>query len=109
MGYAKGLGHGLAIGLAIGVLTAPRPGRETRQRLAQSMNETRARSQRIAEKVQQGWQVAQPALGRATQTAGDVARAVQPVAQGATERFVELAGRADRTVAPAVPGFDSNN
>jgi gas vesicle protein len=99
----------MAIGLAIGVLTAPRAGRETRQRLMQTFNSTKERSQRLSEKVQQGWQIAQPALDRATQTAGDVARAVQPVAQGATDRFVELAGRSEKATTPAVPGFDNSH
>ncbi|HUY58036.1 MAG TPA: YtxH domain-containing protein [Candidatus Micrarchaeaceae archaeon] len=109
MGYAKGLGHGLALGLAIGVLTAPRAGSETRQRIAQKFTDTRERSQRVSEKVQQGWQIAQPTLDRASQAAGGVARAVQPVAQGATERFVELVGRGEKAVPPAVPGIDHQN
>jgi len=109
MGYAKGLSHGLAIGLALGVLTAPRAGSETRARLARTLKNTRDRSQQVSEKVQQGWQIAQPALDKASQAAGGVARAVQPVAQGATERFVELAGRSEKPVPPAVPGFDQPN
>lgn len=109
MGYAKGLSHGLAIGLAIGVLTAPRAGSETRARLMRTLTSTKERSQRLSEKVQQGWQVAQPALDKATQAAGGVARAVQPVAQGATERFVELAGRSEKPIQPPVPGFDHPN
>jgi hypothetical protein len=63
----------------------------------------------VSEKVQQGWQIAQPALDKAAQAAGGVARAVQPVAQGATERFVELAGRSEKPVPPTVPGFDTHN
>jgi gas vesicle protein len=119
MGYVKGLSHGLALGIAIGVLTAPRSGVDTRQAIADAITRTRDTSQKVTDRVQQGWQAAQPALDKAAQAAGGVARAVQPVAQGATERFVELAGRADRS-APATyspppmsetkpPGFDSPN
>ncbi len=106
MGYAKGLSHGLAIGIAIGVLTAPRSGSETRQRLVNTLTSTKERSMRVSEKLQQGWQIAQPALDRASQAAGGVARAVQPVAQTATERFVELAGRSASPESPAIPGID---
>ncbi|HVC38389.1 MAG TPA: YtxH domain-containing protein [Candidatus Dormibacteraeota bacterium] len=106
MGYAKGMSHGFAIGLAIGVLTAPRAGRETREKLIHSLVSTKERTQQVSGKLQQGWQIAQPALDRAGQAAGDLARAVQPVAQGASDRFVELAGRAEREVPPPVPGFD---
>ncbi|HVB13647.1 MAG TPA: YtxH domain-containing protein [Candidatus Dormibacteraeota bacterium] len=109
MGYAKGLSHGLAIGLAVGVLTAPRAGTETRQKLMRTLTSTKERSQRMGDRVQQGWQIAQPALDRASHAAGGVARAVQPVAQGATERFVELAGRSEKPVPPPVPGFDHPN
>jgi len=109
VGYAKGLSHGLALGIAIGVLTAPRAGSETRQRLVRTLTSTRERSQRVGEKVQQGWQIAQPALDKAGQAAGGVARAVQPVAQGATERFVELAGRSEKPIPPAIPGIDRQN
>jgi gas vesicle protein len=118
MGYVKGLSHGLALGIAIGVLTAPRSGVETRQRIADAITRTRDTSQRVTERVQQGWQAAQPALDKAAQAASGVARAVQPVAQGATDRFVELAGRADRSAPPTYSppmsetkpaGFDSPN
>jgi gas vesicle protein len=119
MGYVKGLSHGLALGVAIGVLTAPRSGVETRQAIVDTITRTRDTSQRVADKVQEGWQAAQPALDKAAQAAGGVARAVQPVAQGATDRFVELAGRAEKsasaTYSPAPigetkpAGFDSPN
>jgi gas vesicle protein len=109
MGYARGLGHGLALGLAIGVLTAPRAGSETRQRLVRSLTSTKERTQRVSEKVQQGLQIAQPVFDKASQAAGGVARAVQPVAQGATERFVELAGRSEKAVPPPIPGLEHQN
>ncbi|MGH7666274.1 MAG: YtxH domain-containing protein [Candidatus Dormibacteria bacterium] len=106
MGYAKGLRHGLAIGITIGVLTAPRTGTETRQRLVRTFVRTRERSQQLGTRVQQGWRTAQPAIDRASQAAGSVARAVQPVAQGAGGRLMELTGRGETGVAPPVPGFD---
>jgi gas vesicle protein len=96
MGYIKGLGHGLALGLAIGVLTAPRGGRETREAISRSVAKTMDRSQKMAGTVQQGWQTAQPVLERAAQAAGQAARAVQPVAQVASDRFVELTGRSEK-------------
>lgn len=119
MGYFKGLSHGLTLGIAIGILTAPSSGRETRQALLRKLTQTKDTSQRVTEKVQQGWQIAQPALDKAAQAAGGVARAVQPVAQGATDRFVELAGRSEKQPSAAVPpapigevkpaGFDNSN
>jgi gas vesicle protein len=117
MGYIKGLSHGLALGVAIGVLTAPRSGAETRQAIVDAITRTKDTSQRVTDKVQQGWQIAQPALDKAAQAAGGVARAVQPVAQGASDRFVELAGLSEKPAPAAVPrapigetkpaGFDS--
>jgi gas vesicle protein len=97
MGYMKGLSHGLAVGVAIGILTAPRSGAETRQAITDAITRTRDTSQRMTDRVQQGWQAAQPALDKAAQAAGGVARAVQPVAQGASDRFVELAGRSEKS------------
>lgn len=118
MGYFKGLSHGLALGLALGVLTAPSSGSETRKALIRKLNQTKDTSQKVSERVQQGWQIAQPALDKAAQAAGGVARAVQPVAQGASDRFVELAGRSEKPAATAIPnpiqdpkpaGFDHPN
>ncbi|MGH7640006.1 MAG: YtxH domain-containing protein [Candidatus Dormibacteria bacterium] len=109
MGYVKGVSHGLAIGLAVGVLIAPRPGAETRSRLAAKYNNGKERAQRLSGQVQQGWRSAQPAIEKASRAAGGMAQAIRPAAQGASERLMELSGRRQSSEAvPPIPGFDQS-
>ncbi|MGA2873298.1 MAG: YtxH domain-containing protein [Candidatus Dormibacteria bacterium] len=102
MGYIRGFRDGFVLGVTIGVLTAPRAGKETRDLIARTVTKTKGQAQGMADRAQQGWQVAHPALDRAAQAAADVARAVQPVAQGVADRFAELVGRGGTE--PPVPG-----
>ncbi len=99
MGYFKGLTHGLMLGAAIGVAVAPRPGRETRTDLARRAVKARETSEQIYESAREVWAAARPAVVTAAQLATDLARAMQPVAQGAGGKFIELVGRGQRSQA----------
>ncbi len=114
MAYARGFRDGVVLGLAIGMLLAPQPGERTRGRIASSARRGAEASRRISGQLQQGWRSAQPLLQRAGQAAGGVSRAVQPVAQGAGDRFVELVGRGEHPAPSAAAqgpaggvGFDN--
>ena len=67
MGYIRGFRDGFVLGVTIGVLTAPRAGKDTRDLIARTVTKTKGQAQGMADRAQQGWQVAHPALDRAAQ------------------------------------------
>ncbi len=97
MGYAKGFRHGLTVGLALGTLLAPRPGAQTREVWRRRLEDGVRRGRSLSQGLSQGWSSSQPVRELAAQTAGGLARAIQPMAQEAQERLMELAGRRDRS------------
>lgn len=82
MAYLRGLRHGLAAGLAVGILIAPRPGPETRRRLAHGYSGVREVVERTGEAATRAWRAAQPAAAGARVAAGVAVRLGTPVARG---------------------------
>lgn len=76
-GFLAGLVLGLALGLVLGLLFAPRPGRETREQLAEqgiellplSREELRARTEQLIARQRQRWAEASEAARQAAEQA----------------------------------------
>ncbi|MHB9022894.1 MAG: YtxH domain-containing protein [Armatimonadota bacterium] len=87
-GILSGMLVGLAIGAAVALLYAPQSGRETREDLAESLNELRERVDDLTHKV------ADEAQARFAETKADIVEAVEAGRAAATEKAQTLRKKA---------------